>query len=263
MTETFLIYIFIAFTGLFFGSFLNVLADRLSFGKTILGRSMCESCHHVLAWNDLIPVISYTLLNGKCRYCKASISIQYPLSEIFTAVMFVLTYYLSLQSYNQFPLHIIHVLIAAILVVMILSDLRYQILPDEMQIALIIVSLVRLYVLFQPTFASVDVKLYAIGALGVPLPLLLVFLFSKGRGMGFGDVKYAVSMGLLLGIWNGLIALYLAFIIGGLVGGAVLLLRKGSMKTKIAFGPFLFLGTYLMLFYEADIILILSRIYRF
>ncbi|MBP7966839.1 prepilin peptidase [Candidatus Woesebacteria bacterium] len=263
MSETTVIYIFLAFTGLFFGSFLNVLADRLSFGKTILGRSKCDACNHVLTWYDLVPIISYTLLKGKCRYCKAPFSVQYPLSEMFTAAIFVLTYYLSIHSYHLVSLHVLHIFMAAIFVVMLLSDLRYQIIPDEMQITLFLVAIARLYFLLHPTLVFTEAQPYILGAFVVMLPLLLVFLFTKGKGMGFGDVKYAVSMGLLLGMWNGLIGLYLAFVLGGFVGAVILLLRKGGMKTKIAFGPFLFVATYLMLFFEADIILLLSRIYRF
>src|SRR3989338_11512033 len=88
-------YIFIGICGLLFGSFLNVLADRLSFGKTILGRSKCDSCKHELAWNDLLPIVSYIVLQGKCRYCKAPFSLQYPLVELFTGVIFALSWYVS------------------------------------------------------------------------------------------------------------------------------------------------------------------------
>src|SRR3989344_9157803 len=143
-----IVYIFIFFIGLFFGSFLNVLADRLSKGKTMLGRSICDSCKHTLAWNDLIPIVSYVILGGKCRYCKAPFSIQYPLAEIFTGVIFVLTWYVSTErlviSTDVFGLHIIHVAIAAVLIVMFLADIRYQIIPDEMQIALLILGISKI-----------------------------------------------------------------------------------------------------------------------
>lgn len=258
-----LIYIFLGIFGLFIGSFLNVLADRLSNEQTILGRSMCDSCHHVLAWYDLFPIISFASLMGRCRYCKASMSVQYPLSEIFTSVIFMLTYYLSILNYNLPTLHYIHIIIASILTVMLLSDLRYQIIPDEMQVTLFIVVVARMGFMFYPTILLSELQPYLLGSLAVTAPLLLVFVITRGRGMGFGDVKYAVSMGLMLGIWNGLIGLYISFLLGGFIGLIILLLRKGSRKSKIAFGPFLFIGTYAMLFFEADIILLLSKIYRF
>lgn len=253
----------IAILGLLFGSFFNVLADRLSLERTILGRSMCDTCNHILAWYDLIPLISFALLKGRCRYCKASLSFGYPLSELFTSAVFALTYYFSTQTYWQEPLHIIHLVVAGILIVMFLSDIRYQIIPDEMQIVLFLTSILRIYFLFSQNISFEIVKPYMLGAVVTMLPLLFVFLLSKGSGMGFGDVKYAVSMGLLLGLWNGLIGLYLAFVLGGVVGGMLLLLKKSKMKSKIAFGPFLFIATYLMMFFENDIILILSKLYRF
>ncbi len=263
MNDQLFMYVYLAFAGLFMGSFFNVLADRLSMGKTILGRSMCDSCGHMLEWKDLIPIVSFTLLKGKCRYCKASFSIQYPLSELFTAAVFVLTYYLSLHTYNQEALHIVHLLIASVFVVMLLSDLRYQILPDEMQIVLLFGALVRLFIMYQPTFSWNELSPYLLGSIVVMVPLLLVFLFSKGRGMGFGDVKFAVGMGLLLGMWSGLIAMYIAFLLGGVIGAAILLLNRGTMKSKIAFGPFLLIGTYLMLFFESEVILLFARLYSF
>src|SRR3989344_8918050 len=115
-------YLFIM--GLFFGSFFNVLADRMSNEQTILGRSKCDSCKHKLSWYDLMPIISFTLLNGKCRYCKAPISIQYPISEIFTAVIFALTWILSLQIYHSVYMHVLNLVLASVFIVMFLSDIR-------------------------------------------------------------------------------------------------------------------------------------------
>lgn len=258
-------YLYLGILGLFIGSFLNVLADRLPQEKTMLGRSKCDACKHVLSWLDLIPLISFTILRAKCRYCKASLSYQYPLSELFTSAVFMLTYHFSVQAYPFVnPLiHITHVAIGAVLVVMLLSDIRYQIIPDEMQIALFLLAIVRMVLLVPSSLFVSQLGSTAVAMVVVTAPLLLVFLLTKGRGMGFGDVKYAVSVGLLLGMWNGLISLYIAFVTGGIVGGIILLTRRGGMKSKIAFGPFLFLGTYLMLFFENDIVMLLSKIYGF
>jgi len=268
-----IIFAFIFFIGLFFGSFLNVLADRLSKGQTMLGRSMCESCKHSLAWNDLIPIVSYVILKGKCRYCKAPFSIQYPLTEIFTGVIFVLTWYLSTErliiSADVFGLHIIHLAVAAVLIVMFLADIRYQIIPDEMQVALFILGVSQIvYTSLFLRGASIlgisqDVGMQMVYGAAVMSPLLLVFLITKGRGMGFGDVKLAFVMGLILGLMSGFLALYIGFVVGGLVGGILLLAKKGKRKTKIAFGPFLILGFYIMLFFESEVILLMSKIYGF
>lgn len=266
-------YIYIFIFGLFIGSFLNVLADRLSKEITINGRSKCDICHHVLAWYDLVPIISFTLLKGKCRYCRAPIAYGHVYAELLTATIFILTWYLSHKFYYMFWIHPIHLVIASILVVMFLSDIRYQIIPDEMQIGLILTGIARFFVLtydinqpvsqiFTSEF-SILVLQWIGGAIIVSLPLLAVFLITKGKGMGFGDVKLTLGMGLVLGLWNGLYALYLSFISGGLVGGIILLLKKGGLKSKIAFGPFLILGTYIMLFYWYEVGELIRKIYHF
>jgi len=266
-------YISIFIIGLFFGSFLNVLADRLSFGKTIMGRSKCDACNHELAWNDLIPIISFLWLQGKCRYCKKPFSIQYPLVEIFTGVIFACTWYLSTERLPVPPdayfLHVIHVAMAAVLIVMLLADLRYQVIPDELQIALVLLGLAKIifvsYALGNAHALGIskDIGMALLYGVGVMAPLLLVFFLTKGRGMGFGDVKLAFIMGFILGLLSGFLALYIAFVAGGIVGGIMLLTKKGKRKSKIAFGPFLILGLYIMLFFESDLILLLSRLYGF
>lgn len=257
--------------GLFIGSFLNVLADRLSMGKTMGGRSMCDVCKHVLSWNDLIPIVSFVILGGKCRYCKASFSIQYPLVEFFTGVIFVMTWYFSLHSVlipsDLYLLHSIHLGFAAVLIVMLLADLRYQIIPDEMQIALLILGVLKILSISivisgaSLLMVSQTMGMHILYGLAVMVPLLLLFVMTRGRGMGFGDVKLAFVMGLILGLLPGFLALYIGFVIGGVVGGILLLTKKGKRKTKIAFGPFLILGLYIMIFFEAEVILFISHMY--
>lgn len=267
-------YSFILLLGIFFGSFFNVLADRLSKEETMNGRSRCDHCKHVLSWNDLIPIISFTLLKGKCRYCKAPIEKGHLYAEILTGVVFALTWYLSHQFYGVLGLHVIHLVISGILVVMLLSDIRYQIIPDEMQIALGISGIIRFFFLtvdmYMPIVPQISNGEYAllfgqmlVGGIIVAIPLLLVFLITQGKGMGFGDVKLTLNMGLVLGMWNGLYALYLGFISGGLIGGLLLLSKKKGLKSKIAFGPFLIVGTYIMLFYWYEVGEIIQKIYRF
>ncbi len=261
------IYIFIL--GLFFGSFLNVLADRLPAGETLLGRSKCDRCKHTLGWRDLIPIISFIELKAKCRYCKASLSYQYPLSELFTAAIFLLTWILSNNLYTSLPLHIVHLIIAGTLVVMVLSDLRYQIIPDEMQLLLLLAGAIRIALLGlnQSDFTISDwFLMYGwafVHGLIVMSPLLLVHVITKGKGMGFGDVKFAFITGFILNLWSGLGALYIGFVSGGIIGAFLLLTKQGRPKTKIAFGPFLIIGFYLMIFFENDVTYWISRIYGF
>lgn len=267
-------YTYIFLLGLFLGSFLNVLADRLSKEQTIGGRSKCDICKHQLAWFDLVPIISFTLLKGRCRYCRAPISFGHVYAEIITGVIFILTWYLSHQFYPTTALHVIHIVIAAILIVMLLSDIRYQIIPDEMQIALGIAGLARFFFLTVNIYKPILPQIYNLeyvylvgqligGGLIVSLPLLVIFLITKGKGMGFGDVKLTFNMGLVLGMWNGLYALYIGFISGGIVGALILLSKRAKLKSKIAFGPFLVLGLYIMLFYWYEVAQLLQFIYKF
>ncbi len=262
--------------GLFFGSFLNVVADRLANEQTLSGRSKCDTCKRELSWIDLIPIISYASLKGKCRYCQASISINYPLSEIATGVIFTLTWFLSNYAYpnGSVWLHGIHIAIASLIFVIILSDLRYQIIPDEIHIALIICGILRLFILnidpqnviiFQ--FLSIPLlqklAMMFVAGMAVMLPLLLIFLLTKGGGMGFGDVKFAYIMGFILGIKGGLVALYLAFVVGGLVALTLMLFQKAKLKTKIAFGPFLISGFYALLFFTKELYSFINTVYGF
>ncbi len=248
--------IFVSVIGVFFGSFLLLLADRLSNNRTILGRSHCESCKHTLVWYDLIPILSFSFLAAKCRYCQARLSFFYPMSEFASGILFGLTWYLSTTVYSSTHLHILHVCIAAVLFAIFLADLRYQIIPDELQIVLFLLAIIRLFFLIGFPVGFVEVSLwyeYVMGLVITTLPLLGLFIITKGKGMGFGDVKFAISMGLLLGWWGGLIALYLAFVSGGFFGVLFLLFRVKKLKSRIAFGPFLILGTYAVLFFELEL----------
>lgn len=263
------IYLWLFIIGSFFGSFFNVLADRLSKEQTMGGRSRCDKCKHKLAWFDLIPIVSFTLLSGKCRYCRAPISIGHLVAEIITGVVFVLTYILSSKMYPGIHFHLIHLAITGVIIVMLLADFRYQIIPDEMQIVLFLLGLVRF--LFQQSIPKIidleqiwSISLltafgYQIGyGIIVLAPILLIYIVTKGKGMGFGDVKLAFNMGFILSLWGGLTALYLGFVSGGIAGLFLLLTKKKKLKSKIAFGPFLLLGLYLMLFFSKEILVFIQ-----
>lgn len=237
-------YAYIALIGLCMGSFLNVLADRLSQQVSIRGRSKCDHCGRTLSWKDLVPIGSFLISLGRCRSCRAKLSWQYPLSELLTAVSYMAAWY-----FTPFPgiaNHVLTLILVSILIVIFLADLRYQIIPDEMQIGGFLVSLAFLMVRHMFTFSHL-VGLVLDGVLGM-LPILLIYAATRGRGMGFGDVKWAFVMGCLLGVPNVFIALYIAFVLGGVIGVLLLLSRRAGMKQKIAFGPFLLVGTVVVFF---------------
>lgn len=252
----FLLFLF----GLFIGSFLNVLIDRLPQGKSILGRSYCDNCKKTLVWKDLIPLISFAYLRGKCRYCRTSLSFQYPFLEIFTGVMFALTYLLifnfQFSIFNQItnPYSLILSLffsltIASVLIVVFFADVKYMIIPDEMVVVGSVVAFVWLMLFNQP--AIVEHLLTSVGAF---LFFLMIYLLTKGRGMGFGDVKLAFFIGLLLGFIGTILAIYVAFLTGAFIGIILILWKKKRMKSAVPFGPFLIFGTFVSYFFASQIL---------
>jgi len=260
---------FLFILGCAIGSFLNVLIDRLPNEESINGRSHCDSCKKTIAPYDLIPVLSYILLKGKCRYCHKKLSIQYPLIELLTGVIFTLIVYFSpfarpLLEGQFFIPHMvqlgIYLAAASCFVVIFFADVKYQIIPDEMQVGLLVL------VLFQKIIDTVTVmqlgsSLFA--AMVTMAPILFLYLITRGRGMGFGDVKLSFIVGFLLGIKGGLSALYIAFVLGAVVGIYFLILKKKKMKSKIAFGPFIVLGTVMIILFQQEVFDLVKRIYGF
>lgn len=257
--------------GVCIGSFLHVVADRLSNDRPITGRSRCSFCHKTLRWYELIPVVSFALQMGKCRRCKKKLSFYYPASEIMTGLLFMAAWsifpvvffrevypntlpilYVARDLYEGTALsadvvqfYILKVLFLGVIsctIAIILADLKYFIIPDEVQIAFAIFAAALLAV---GTPVVNDIGLHIFAAFLIMLPMLLIYLVTRGRGLGFGDVKLAANMGLFLGVKGGVVALYWAFILGTIVGVTAMVLQKKGMKSKIPFGPFLVLGTWI------------------
>lgn len=241
--------IFLFITGSAIGSFLNVCIDRLPNDKPITGRSHCDYCKKKLKSIDLLPIISFVLLRGRCRYCKRKLSLQYPLVELLTGVMFILTWFIIPAKTEV--VRILNLGIVATLIAIFFADLKYQIIPDELQLIFFILAL---------TVAGINSDLRldflygkAIDGLLVMLPILFLYLVTRGRGMGFGDVKYAFVAGFLLRLYGGLVALYIAFVVGALVGIVLLVFKLKKLKSQIAFGPFLVIGTMVVMFFPAAV----------
>lgn len=271
-----IIYSTVFILGISFGSFINVIVDRLSKGKKINGRSKCDFCRKTLSPLDLIPIFSYIFLKGRCRYCNKKLSIQYPLVELLTGLLTIITYLIiennlgiisldslligNLSSKELLNtlfilLQILHfIFIALLLWTIFLMDLKYLIIADELQISLALLSI--------PLFIK-NPLMHSIGAIVISSIFYSIYRLTKRKGMGFGDVKLAFVIGLMLGLWDGLIAVYLGFMFGGIVGIVLLLLQKKKMKSKIAFGPFLVIGTYLMLFLSNNVHKIIIKILNF
>ncbi|OGK53421.1 hypothetical protein A3H78_02705 [Candidatus Roizmanbacteria bacterium RIFCSPLOWO2_02_FULL_36_11] len=242
--------IFIFLLGLAIGSFLNVLIDRLPAEESIGGRSHCDNCKKTLSWIDLIPVFSWVYLRGKSRCCHKKISMFYPIVELLTGISFFFVFISYPTSTSSFPLltsHILTLIIICFFIVIFFADLKYHIIPDEMTILLVLIGIILMFL--RQSFFD-----YFFGALLLSLIMYGIYAVTKGRGMGFGDVKLAFPMGLILGIKSGFIALYLSFIIGGFFSLLLIIIHKRNLKSKIAFGPFMIIGFALMFFYNDPIL---------
>lgn len=242
---------FVFLIGLFIGSFLNVLAGRLPIGESVLwGRSHCDFCKKTLRWYELIPVFSYSVQRGRCLRCHKRLSVQYPLSEFITGLGLVYLY----QSYSYaLPVFFSLSLVFSALFVIFLSDFHTQIIPDSMIVVGLIGTLC--YYLAQGTFITQLPQSLVWGGLSF-FGFYLLWAATRGRGMGFGDVKVSFLLGVFLGFPLVIIALYIAFLTGAIVGVILMMNGKKSWKSKIAFGPFLVFGTITAFVWQGELLLL-------
>lgn len=234
-------YFILFFIGIIIGSFLNVVIDRIPRGETIwFGRSHCEYCQHVLSWYDLFPLFSFLLLRGKCRYCHKFIGWKYPIVEATTGVLFVLA--LLTTPLTSIVL-ILNLFVLGSLTIILYTDLFSGIIPDSVLVLLFFFTILRVFVLHQNILNCL--------ASGICAGLLFLFLHvvTRGRGMGFGDVKYAVIMGALLGFPFIIAGLYIAFLTGAVLALILVIVKKKTFASAIPFGPFLVLGTVVNFFW--------------
>jgi prepilin signal peptidase PulO-like enzyme (type II secretory pathway) len=250
----FLIYIFSFVLGLVVGSFLNSLIYRLETGENFIkGRSCCPHCKHILSWKDLIPILSFLILMGKCKYCKKEISLQYPLVEFFTGILFVLAVPIYLgQTFIDL---IFYWILTCFLLIIFVYDLKHYLIPDRV-----------IYPAIFLTLPYQSFKIWNFGhwnlfevwnlVLGIlpSLFFLAIILISRETWMGFGDFKLSILMGLILGWPNILVALFFAFLSGAIVGLVLIFFKKKTLKSQIPFAPFLVSGTFFSMFFGKEII---------
>lgn len=275
-------YLFLFVSGTFIGSFLNVVADRLQNGESIfVGRSHCEKCKKPLAPKDLLPILSFISLKGKCRYCSTKLSYYYPISEIITGLAFVIiAMYIELFQSTSSQLWIGFLYIAFIFstyIVITISDLKYRIIPNKVVFTAIFVvlafNLVNMAIILTTSYlrlkgdefgvylidagfwssrALLMVKSFAwniASAFAIAGFFLFLIYITKGRGMGGGDVKLGLLIGLFNSLPNNVLAIFLAFLLGAAYSLVMMILRKRSIKDTIPFGPFMVLGSVIAFFY--------------
>lgn len=266
-----MIIVILGVIGLCAGSFVNALvwrlheqetpskdktyASRLSISK---GRSMCPHCKHELAVQDLVPVLSWIGLGGKCRYCHKSISAQYPLVELATAILFIISYICWPVAFNpsQTALLVLWLGFLTGLMALLVYDLRWLLLPDRLvyplsglaaaQAAIVVIAA------HHPLAALLNVVCAAIVGGGL---FYLLFQVSDGRWIGGGDVKLGAVLGLVAGTpARSLLFIFMASILGSLVSLPLLASHRLKRESMIPFGPFLIIALIIVQLFGADIL---------
>lgn len=236
--------IFFFLLGTVVGSFLNVWSRRLMRDEPVTGRSHCENCGHVLAPYDLIPLLSFLLLRGRCRYCHKPLSWQYPIVELATGILFAaLELKLGFPSTGYGLLAAGFLLIASCaLIVVFLTDFLAQKIFDQV----IFVGLVSAF--FYRGLVSNNFLGDLLGAILAYLFFRLIRALTSGRGLGDGDPPLEFFAALLVGAPLVLAQLFLAFILGSVVGVILVAFEKKHLSDRIAFGPFLVASTFVTIF---------------
>ncbi len=257
---TFIIAIIFSILGLIIGSFLNVVIFRFNTGKSFGGRSGCMTCQNELSWYELVPLISFLFLRGRCKNCKTKISAQYPIVEFITGVIF-LSIFLKFQDIffiNTIAFSISYAYYAtmfSILLVIAVYDLKHKIIPDTLSLVFGILAFIGLFLFSDYIFyLHIPTVLEFLSGILLSLPFALVWFISKGAWMGLGDAKLALGLGWLLGFGRILSGAVIAFWSGAVIGIILILFsKKYGIKSEIPFAPFLVLGVLLAFLFELQL----------
>jgi leader peptidase (prepilin peptidase) / N-methyltransferase len=229
---------FAALFGAIIGSFLNVCIHRLPRDTSIVWpASACPTCGRALSWFENIPIVSYAFLLGRCRSCRAPISMRYPIVEALTAAMFALAFW----YYGPGPLLVSRLIFGCALIVLFAIDLEHHLLPNVITLTGIIVGFLLSFTTEQPGWRSSLIGIVAGGG--------VLFLIAEGyyrvrheEGLGMGDVKMLAMMGAFLGWPLAILSLMIASVAGTIVGLALIVTGRGTMKYALPFGTFLAIG---------------------
>lgn len=263
---TLLIIVFLML-GLFVGSFLNVVIARWPHEQFIFGRSHCMSCNHKLEWFDMIPVFSYIFLGGKCRYCKEHISWQYPIIEFITGLLFALGFWFIWQIFLPSGLLLFlvvmlyYMMAVSMLILMSAYDAKTFTIPNKFTVFAIPAALFFDFILIffkQPqidsnafywfSFPSFSFLSSIEGAAAGVLFMIALYFITVTKSLGFGDVKLILFLGLLVA-WPGiLLTIFIAFVLGAIVGILLIILKLKHLRSRLPFAPFLAVGAILTMF---------------
>lgn len=257
--------------GLCFGSFVNALtwrlheqskkhskedAKKLSIMK---GRSICPHCHHQLAAKDLLPLVSWVLLRGKCRYCKKPISWRYPAVELLTTLLFVASYLYwpdkPFETYDWLNFGLWLVCLVGF-VALLSYDIRWMLLPNKIVFPLFIPVLASVFA--EAIFSTKDMQPFIDAALGGLIGggiFYILFQISGGKWIGGGDVKLGFLLGILIGgAEHAFLLLFMASLLGTLFILPLMLAKKITHKSRIPFGPFLIVAAVIVQLWGQDIL---------
>lgn len=234
---TLLIFIY----GLIIGSFLNVCIYRIPRGESIAWPgSHCPTCSHSLSWYDNIPLFSYLVLKGKCRYCKSNISAQYPLVESLNALLYIIMYF----RFGFGADFIFYSLVSSVLLAIIFIDLKDMIIPDSLVLSILVLSVIHKAVNYFLYDISLELISSFLGLLVAGGLFTAIVLISRG-GMGGGDVTLMGALGFVLGFKNILLNIFLSFVLGAIISIVLLAAKIKTRKDPIPFGPFIVLGFFI------------------
>lgn len=243
-----MIYLNLFFTfvfGLMIGSFLNCLIWRLHKNESIMGRSYCPKCKKQIAWYDNVPVFSFLFLGGKCRHCHKKISWQYPLVELVTGILFLMAFWQNDQLIGAQVLR--DWFIISVMMIVFIYDLRWYLILDVITLpASAIILVVNLMLGFS------WLNLLISGIIGGSF-FLLQFIVSRGKWIGGGDIRLGFLMGIILGWPNVLLAIFLAYFIGSIIGVGLKIWGGRKWDSKVPLGTFLSIATIITLFWGEQI----------
>ncbi|MEE8131748.1 MAG: prepilin peptidase [Candidatus Paceibacterota bacterium] len=278
-------YFLLFILGLAVGSFLNVISLRYAPGNRILdlkiisGRSKCLNCKKTLSWYELIPILSFIIQKGRCRSCDKRFFWQYPLIEMLSGFIFVfipwhlnnfqflISNFQSITNY-QLLISIIWIVIFLLFLLLSIIDFRQYIIPNQINLSLAFLGVVLIILnsqfsilnsflghytsLFSFT-ENIWLSHFVAALFGIAIFWLIIFL-SKGKAMGWGDLKLVGALGLTFGWPDIIMVLMLSFLVGGIFSAILLIKGKKKMKDVVSFGPFLIIGATLTFFFGYQII---------
>jgi len=249
--------------GLFVGSFINVVVMRTLRGEGFIrGRSHCDTCGRTLAWYEMVPLLSFLVLRGRCRTCHTEIDIMHPIIEFMTASLFAWWWLIGFAFFHLTSTPLLQVvqplfwlIVGLLLLIIFIIDLKSYFIPDWATALLFwLVIGYRLLLVVMGIYQPIDLAWSLFGSLLLMLFFLSLWLITKKRGFGFGDVKLIFPLALLMGWPDMWVGVWLAFVIGATVGVALLIAGRKRLGQAVPFGPFLVIGTLLSLLYGESLL---------